>query len=136
MKTAKRLYWIVTGLMAAFMLMSAIPDILRIPQAIEIFTHLGYPTYLLPFLGIAKTVAVIVVLVPSFRTLKEWAYAGLTFDLLGAAYSHLAIDDPPSAWAMPVIGLILVGGSYVLYRTTVTDTADAAMYVERRTNPA
>ena len=43
MRHGKRLYWIVTGLMAAFMLMASIPDILRIPQAVDLFTHLGYP---------------------------------------------------------------------------------------------
>jgi uncharacterized membrane protein YphA (DoxX/SURF4 family) len=112
----KRLYWIVTGLMAAFMVMASIPDILRIPQAVQIFTHLGYPTYLLPFIGIAKTLGVLVVLLPGFSRLKEWAYAGLVFDLIGALYSHLSVGDPPSVWAMPIVGLVLVVGSYWLYR--------------------
>ena len=135
-KTAGRLYWSITGLMAAFMLMASVPDILRVPQAIEIFTHLGYPTYLLPFLGTAKILGVIVALVPRFRRLKEWAYAGLTFNLLGAAYSHLSVGDPPSAWAMPVIGLILVGASYALYRRTVDDPAETALYLEPRRHPS
>ena len=117
MKRDKRSYWIVTGLMAAFMLMASIPDILRIPQAVDVFTHLGYPTYLLPFLGIAKTLGVIAILVPAARWLQEWAYAGLIFDLIGAFYSHLSVGDPLSAWAFPLIGLCLVTGSYVLYRT-------------------
>ena len=112
----KRLYWIVTGLMSAFMLMASIPDILRIPQAVEIFAHLGYPTYLLPFIGIAKTLGVAAVLLPVTARLREWAYAGLVFDLMGALYSHLSVSDPPAAWAMPVIGLVLVTGSYALYR--------------------
>jgi hypothetical protein len=112
----KRLYWIVTGLMSAFMLMASIPDILQIPQAVEIFAHLGYPTYLLPFIGIAKTLGVAAVLLPVSSRLKEWAYAGLVFDLIGALYSHLSVGDPPAAWAMAVIGLVLVTGSYALYR--------------------
>jgi uncharacterized membrane protein YphA (DoxX/SURF4 family) len=98
------------------MLMASVPDILRIPQAVEIFTHLGYPTYLLPFVGIAKTLGVIAILIPGMPRLKEWAYAGLVFDLIGALYSHLSVGDPPSAWAMAVVGLVLVTGSYVLYR--------------------
>jgi DoxX-like family len=117
MKRSQLLYWSVTGVMAAFMLMASIPDILRIPQAVEVFTHLGYPTYLLPFLGIAKTLAVITILAPGFLWLKEWAYAGLIFDLIGAFYSHLAVGDPPSAWMLPVIGLCLVSGSYLAHRT-------------------
>jgi uncharacterized membrane protein YphA (DoxX/SURF4 family) len=112
----RRLYWIVTGLMSAFMLMASIPDILRIPQAVEIFTHLGYPTYLLPFIGIAKTLGVAAVLLPVASRLKEWAYAGLVFDLVGALYSHIAVGDPPAAWAMAALGLVLVVGSYLLYR--------------------
>lgn len=50
MKTTRIFYWILTGLMAAFMLLGAIPDVLRIPAALDVFAHLGYPTYLLPFI--------------------------------------------------------------------------------------
>ncbi len=54
MKKTKIIYWVTTGLMAAFMLMASIPDVLRIPEAVAMFTHLGYPNYLLPFIGVAK----------------------------------------------------------------------------------
>ncbi len=109
-------YWFVTGLMAALMLMASVPDVLIVPQAAAVFKHLGYPTYLLPFLGAAKILGVLAVLVPGPRALKEWAYAGLTFDLAGALYSHLAAGDPLNVWAFPVIGLLLVGGSYLSAR--------------------
>jgi hypothetical protein len=108
--------WIVTGLMAAFMLLSAVPDVLRIPDALLVFKHLGYPPYLLVFLGTAKILGVAVVLVPRLPRIKEWAFAGLTFDVTGALYSHLSIGDPPGAWAPAVIALALVGGSYIAYR--------------------
>ena len=106
-------YWAVTGLMSAFMLMASIPDVLRQPQAIEIFGHLGYPPYLLLFVGTAKILGVLAVLIPGTGTLKEWAYAGLIFDLTGALYSHLSVGDPVTVWVFAVIGLVLVGGSYV-----------------------
>ena len=106
-------YWVVTGLMAAFMLMASIPDVLRQPQAIEIFGHLGYPPYLLLFVGTAKILGVLAVLIPGTGRLKEWAYAGLIFDLTGALYSHLSVGDPATVWVFAVIGLVLVGGSYV-----------------------
>jgi DoxX-like family len=109
-------YWAASILMAAFMLMSSVPDVLRLPGAIVVFTHLGYPTYLLPFLGTAKMLGVLAVLVPGYPRLREWAYAGLTFDLVGALYSHLSVGDPPSAWLFPVIGLLLASASYVLHR--------------------
>lgn len=116
MKIAKTFYWIVTGLMAAFMLMASVPDVLRIPQAVAIFGHLGYPVYLLPFLGTAKILGVIAVLAPGLRRLKEWAFAGLTFDVIGALYSNLSVGDPASAWMPAVIALVLIGGAYLSYR--------------------
>jgi hypothetical protein len=115
-RNPKTLYWIVTVLMAAFMLLASIPDLLRIPQAVAIFGHLGYPLYLLPFLGAAKTLGVVAVLVPGFQRLKEWAFAGLVFDVTGALYSHVSVGDPVSGWMPAAIALILIGGSYLSYR--------------------
>jgi len=103
-------------LTAAFMLMASVPDVLINPQAVAVFKHLGYPTYLLPFLGTAKILGIVAVVLPSPRALKEWAYAGLFFDLVGALYSHLSSGDGIGVWAPAVIGLLLVGGSYVTAR--------------------
>src|SRR5688500_15662009 len=97
------IYWIFTGLFASFMLLASIPDIIMHPEAIAIVnTHLGYPTYFLPFLGVAKLLGVIAILVPVFPRLKEWAYAGFVFDLIAAMYSHISVGDSPSQW-MPAI---------------------------------
>jgi len=108
--------WTITGLMAALLLLSAVPDVLQIPGALMVFAHLGYPPYLLVFLGTAKLVGVLTILVPGLPRLKEWAFAGLTFDVTGALYSHLSVGDPPGAWAPAVIALTLVAGSYVAFR--------------------
>ena len=78
-KNTRTLYWIVTGVAAAFMLLASIPDVLQVPEAMFIFRHLGYPAYLLPFLGTAKTLGIVAVVVPSFQRLKEWAFAGLVY---------------------------------------------------------
>jgi hypothetical protein len=67
-------------------------------------------------LGTAKVLGVVAILVPGFRQLKEWAYAGLVFNLAGALYSHLAVGDGLGVWIGPVIGLTLVVGSYLSYR--------------------
>jgi uncharacterized membrane protein YphA (DoxX/SURF4 family) len=121
MKRGKLWYWITTGLMAAFMLMSAIPDIMRHPEAEAIFTHLGYPLYFLPFIGVLKVLGVVAILVPGFTRLKEWAYAGLVFDLIGAIYSHLSVGDPVNVWGFPVIALVLVTASYYFHRNRIKD---------------
>jgi hypothetical protein len=116
MKGQNWLRWSVTALMAALMLMSAIPDVLRIPGAEAVFMHLGYPSYLLLFLGTAKILGVLAVLAPGVRALKEWAFAGLAFDVSGALYSHLSVGDPPGAWLPAAIALLLVAASYAAYR--------------------
>src|SRR5215475_3262500 len=118
MRTQSWIGWIVTGLMAALLLLSAVPDVLRIPGALLVFNHLGYPPYLLVFLGTAKILGVVAVLLPGLPRIKEWAFAGLTFDVTGALYSHLSVGDPPSAWTPAVIALTLVGSSYVAFRVT------------------
>ena len=118
-KLLTRLHWVSTGLLAAFMLMASIPDILQAPLAIDVFRHLGYPTYLLPFVGTAKVLGVVAVVLPIFERVKEWAYAGLVFDLTGALHSHLSVGDPASAWLLPIIGLVLVTASYLFYRRTL-----------------
>jgi hypothetical protein len=114
MNGRNRFYWIVTGLMAALMLMASIPDVTLSAMAVDTFAHLGYPRYLLPFIGVAKIAGVFAILLPSPRGLKEWAYAGLVFDLTGAVYSHVSVGDPASTWIFAVIALLLVAGSYLL----------------------
>lgn len=107
-------FWVFNGLFAGFMVLGAIPDAISIPEAVELFDRLGYPRYLLPFLGIAKLFGAAAVLLPVPRTIKEWAYAGLTFDLVGALYSGLMTGDP--AWWGPVLPLVLLVPAYILYK--------------------
>jgi hypothetical protein len=115
-KTIKITYWIFTGLLAALMLMSSIPDILVVPDAVKmVTTHLGYPAYFIPFIGVAKFLGLVAILVPGFPRLKEWAYAGFVYDLTGAIYSSISVGDPIGQWAPIFIGFIIIGGSYVFY---------------------
>jgi hypothetical protein len=100
--------------MAAFMVMTAIFDLRQSEEALAAFAHLGYPLYLMPFLGLAKVAGVVAIVFPSPSRLKEWAYAGLVFDLIGATYSHVSVGDPASTWIVAVFGLALVTGSYLL----------------------
>jgi uncharacterized membrane protein YphA (DoxX/SURF4 family) len=115
MKKITITYWVCTGLLAALMLVGSIPDIMSDPQAVDLFDHLGYPAYLLPFLGVAKLLGVVAILVPGFPRIKEWAYAGFTFDLAGAMYSSISVGDPASGWSVFIIGFLLIAGSYGLY---------------------
>lgn len=114
-------YWIVTVLVGLFMAGSGVPDIMMIPEAVEMFRHMGYPSYLLPFLGVAKILGGITIIQPFLPRLKEWAYAGLAFDLIGAIYSHLVMADYGLA-APPTVGLALLFISYFLYRKRLAST--------------
>lgn len=109
-------YFVVTILMSLMMAMGAIFDILVVPEAVKVFQTLGYPVYLLPFIGVAKLLGVIAVWLPNVPRLREWAYAGLVFDVIGAFYSHIMVNDPISVSIGPVIALVLIVASYVLYR--------------------
>ena len=111
-------YWVITGLLAAFLLITGIADMIKLPEAIVVFKHLGYPEYLLPFIGVAKVLAAIAIVFPRFPRLKEWAYAGLTFDILGALYSHISVGDPIGQWMIPAVALGIVACSYFLFHNT------------------
>ena len=115
MKKINIIYWILTGLFAFLMLGSAIPDIIISSVAVKgMHEELGYPIYFIPFIGVAKLLGVIAVLIPGFHKLKEWAYAGLIFDLIGATYSILAIGKPD--WMFMLLPLALGTASYIFYR--------------------
>ena len=112
MKKINIFYWIFTGLFAAGMLFSAIPDIICAPEAVTFMTQLGYPLYFIPFIGVAKVLGVIAILMPGFPRIKEWAYAGLMYDLIGAIYSVTAIGE--QGW--PLLIFVAVGAvSYYFY---------------------
>lgn len=123
MKGTKIIYWIFTGLFAAFMLFSAIPELMSTQESIDFMTHLGYPGYLNPFLGVAKILGVIAILIPGFPRIKEWAYAGFTFDLIGAMYSVISVGDPGYGWMFMFLPLGLLIGSYVFYHKKLKEAA-------------
>lgn len=83
-------YWIVTGLLAAEMLTGGIWDVARTRHVVEVVTQLGYPAYMLTILGVWKLLSVPALLAPRMALLKEWAYAGIFFEMTGAAFSHMS----------------------------------------------
>ena len=126
-------YWICTGLFAFFMAGAAIPDLLSIPMAVAGFKEMGYPAYLLPFLGLAKLLGGVAILIPGFPRLKEWAYAGLVFDLLGAIYSIYSIGKPVSDWLPVFIPLLFGLGSYYLYHKRLKASSQSTVRTEQLT---
>lgn len=115
MKKQTILYRVFTGLFSFLMFGSAIPDILMAPEAVEgIHGQLGYPLYFIPFIGVAKILGVLAILLPISHKVKEWAYAGLIFDLVGASFSIIASGLESNAIFM-ILPLALAVASYILY---------------------
>ena len=92
-KTNNLVYWISTIIFAALMIFSAIGGLQPTQQAIQlIHDSLGYPVYFIQSISVAKLLGVIIILVPGRGRIKDWAYAGLFFDLAGAIYSGIAVS--------------------------------------------
>jgi uncharacterized membrane protein YphA (DoxX/SURF4 family) len=83
-------YWVTTALIVFELALGGVWDILRVPQARDLIERLGYPQYFLVILGIWKLLGAVALVIPRFPRLKEWAYAGVLFDLTGAVASLLA----------------------------------------------
>ena len=93
-KTKKIIYWIATVWLALGMVSTGIVQLLKPEDEVAKIIHLGYPVYLLTILAVWKILGAVVVLIPKFPLVKEWAYAGFFFAMSGAAISHIAIGDP------------------------------------------
>jgi uncharacterized membrane protein len=87
------IYWIATILMSVGMMGTGIAQIIHAKEMVDLVVPLGYPLYLLYIIGVWKILGVIAILIPGFKLLKEWAYAGFFFVMTGALISHLASGD-------------------------------------------
>jgi hypothetical protein len=123
MKATKIIYWVFTGLLIILMLFSAVSSFMPNPQGVEMMKNLGYPYSVLTLLSVAKILGVIAILVPGFPRLKEWAYAGFTFDLVGAIFASLAAGYSIAQTLPIAVGLIFVFGSYIYYHKRLKNQA-------------
>lgn len=113
------LAWIPTGIFSALMAFSGVMYVAHAKFAVEAFHELGYPPYFMTMLGLAKILGVVALIAPR-STLREWAYAGFTFDLAAAAISHAATDGPLKS-IPPLVALAGLFASYFLRRRAKTE---------------
>ena len=108
-KRNKIIYWVATALLAFGMLISGLQQILHAKEMTDMVVHLGYPLYFMDILGVWKILGVIAILLPGFKLVKEWAYAGFFFTMTGALVSHLAIgDDGLKEIAGPIMQTVFI----------------------------
>jgi hypothetical protein len=107
-------YWITTGIFCLVVAFSGFSHFTHQEMMVEAMTFLGYPLYFMTIIGLAKMLGVVAVLAPGYPLLKEWAYAGLVFNLSGAVASHAFSGDPLSHTIRPAFVLALCVASYLL----------------------
>ncbi len=101
------LYWLATALLVSELVLGGTWDVLRVPRVREVMLRLGYPTYFLVILGVWKLLGAVALVIPRFPRLKEWAYAGVVFNLTGAFASHVAsgdVEPGPMAYLAVMLG--------------------------------
>jgi DoxX-like family len=96
-KSTPIFYWTTTSLIAFETFVGGCADLTHGRTALvsgpfvnDVVAGLGYPTYVLWIIGIWKILGAVTLVVPGFVRLKEWAYAGIVFELAGAAASLTA----------------------------------------------
>src|SRR6185503_19380362 len=96
-KRNKIIYWIATIWLSLGMLSTGTVQLLKLdgdgPGSLDSMTKSGDPVYFVTILGIAKILGVVVLLIPKFPLVKEWAYAGFFFMMSGAIYTHIAAGN-------------------------------------------
>ena len=107
-------YWITTALTAFALVADGVAYLAHADFATTGIAALGYPVYVVTLLGAAKLLGGIAIVAPRLPRLKEWAYAGIAFDLAGAAISHVAVGDPLVKPAIPLALLAVAMASYAL----------------------
>jgi hypothetical protein len=113
MKVQKITYWIATGILSALMLYTAAMYFVKHETLVEVFTHLGYPAYIIYPFAVAKILGIIAILTKKSKFLKKLAYAGFFYDFLLAASAHINAGDGILVLpALVCMALLIV--SYVL----------------------
>lgn len=120
MKTNKIVYWGATGLLSALMIMSATMYFVKYDEIILTFGNLGFPSWIVYPLAIAKLLGLVAIITKKSEMLKEWAYAGFFFNFILAFSAHISINDGEFAGAL--IALILLALSYIFEKKMNSST--------------
>jgi uncharacterized membrane protein YphA (DoxX/SURF4 family) len=104
MKLKSIIYWVVTGMLAFFIGSGGAAELMHVRGNIEGLVQLGYPPYFATIIGFWKVLGAIAILVPRFPRLKEWAYAGIFFNMTGAAATGLFTHS--ASWHV-IVDLVL-----------------------------
>ena len=114
-RSARRVgYWTCTAVTAFIFLSGGAAYLVGAEVPLRGMADLGYPPYFVSILGAWKLFGGLTILAPRLPRLKEWAYAGIAFDLTGAAFSHAAMGSPTLKVVVPLIFLGIAAASWAL----------------------
>lgn len=125
MKTTKIIYWTATGLI--FLMDGVIPALTSHTElAKQGISHLGYPDYFRVILTVFKVAGAMGLILPMVKgRLKEWVYAGFTFNFVSAAVSHTVVDGFGGQTIFPLVALGILATSYVYYHKMKSISVDS-----------
>lgn len=115
MKRKKIIFWIATIIILLWEGLMPLSTLLFMPEYVNAGTKpLGYPDYFAYALIVCKVLGATAITITRLPVkLREWAYAGLSFNLLFAVISHIVVDGNISYILMPVaVGIILFVSYY------------------------
>lgn len=114
MKKNLKIYWITTILLILWEGLMPVGTLLFAPDQATVGTRaLGYPDYFAYTLIFCKVLGVVAISIPSISgKLKEWAYAGLAFNLIYAFLSHAFVDQNMGYMVLPLVVLGILMLSY------------------------
>jgi hypothetical protein len=107
-------YWVCTGLIALFIGSGGLAYALQVPDVVQGVVALGFPVHFVVLLGVWKVLGSIAILMPGFPLIKEWAYAGIMFDLTGAASASIGTGGEWWHVAAPLSIAVLLAASWAL----------------------
>jgi len=129
-------YWTTTTITALAFLTGGAAYLYRVDETVAGMAELGYPAYFVTLLGAWKLLGGLAILAPRLGRLKEWAYAGIAFDLTGAAFSHAAVGHGAGKLIAPLVMLAIAAASWALRPASRRLGAEVGEAISARIAPA
>ena len=115
-KRLRAVYWTITPIFLVLQGWAALQYLTEAPRMTETIMALGYPVYFMKILAVAKLLGIVAIATGISTTLKEWAYAGFTFDVCGAFASHVSAGDSPWVLLVPAAFFVVQLASYFVWK--------------------
>ena len=125
-KNIKITYWVLNIVFCLFHVMDAGGGLAKAKAGVDAMNAMGYPIYLMGFLAVLKLLGVAALLQNKYKIIKEWAFAGFSFTLIGGTVSHICVHDQVLFIVMPIVFLVVLFALYYCWRKMEQPTLQPA----------